>query len=1262
MKRFCWLLSCLLFVSSSVYSQQILKDRTIEWKQPRTYHYRVDEHHRLSGQYFYFEGARYFDHSTRLPYYYELIPVNPKGGYRVKIINRQYRKLDKGVNLTGEARRQIADSAVVQMQKTFDRNRPFLQVQFVPIRRHPVTGEMEGLEKFDLVVERILPLEKSTALPSRSSVAPSVLRQGQWVQLRIDRNGIYRISHSRLEELGFKDPSRVRLYGNSSGMLEIGNDTTPDYRLHPIPVFLEKGSDGIFNDGDHLYFYGKDPHLWRYDKQADVFRQRRHIYTNYSYYYLTSGQPSAMEAIEQPAGSPARVVNTFPDFLHHEKDERNLIQSGQQFFGAYFDVRTSRSFDFDFPNIRTDQPVRVEMKFISRSAASSTAALSYEGQQVLDIEIAPVSYNFTGYYARSGKGQGEFPAANDQLSLRVDYQKGTPSAEGWLDYITVNAVRQLEMAGDQMHFRHRLSGAGEVVALNLSGAAEGLRIWEVTDDRSVRRITQWEKDDDTRRFRIRGDTTFRDFIAFYPQKAPEPDFLGEVDAQNLHGMEPQDMMIVTKERFRSQAEKLADLHRRSGGFQVGIATDQQIYNEFSSGKPDPASIRNFLRMLYGRSTPRDSLKYLLLLGDGSYDNRDSGDSRFLMTYQSKQSLHYARSFVSDDFFGLLDQGDHVERSPSGLIDLGIGRFPVREVAEAEALIDKVERYMDPGHWGPWLNRVCFVADDEDNSLHMRDADRLADVVTQQHPSFDLEKIYFDAYQQEITATGARYPGVSRQINEAINNGVLLFNYTGHGGERHLAHERVLTREDIRSWSNNDRLPLFMTATCEFTRFDDPNLVSAGEEVFLKPDGGSIASFSTTRLVYASLNYDLNRTFYNHVFKRDANGEPLRLGDVVRLTKNQAGSSNNKRNFSLFGDPALQMPLGSYRVQVDSIRPADTLKALEEVTLHGSVVRPDGSPATDFAGSMHVRFLDKPREVQTLNNDGQGSFQFQVRDNLLFSGSAPVKQGVFTSQWIVPRDLLPEVAPGKMIFWGRSQKKRAQGSNNDRYVGGFAGNQLNDQQGPAIELFMNDRNFVSGGITDENPTLIASLSDSSGINTSRSGVGHDITMILNQDTRQQYVLNKYYQAGEGSYRNGELRYQLSDLDKGRHELTLKAWDINNNPSATTLEFTVSESDNLKISKVLNYPNPFTERTAFYFEHNRPGTLLDVMIRVLTVSGKLVRSIHTQVHSDGFRAGPIPWDGKDDFGDRIGRGVYIYQLKVRSASGETAEKIEKLVILK
>ncbi|MBS3807710.1 MAG: type IX secretion system sortase PorU [Bacteroidales bacterium] len=1264
MKRIYWVVLFLFFSVSPLYSQQDLPGRHLQWQVPRDYHVRIDPNHELSGRSYYFEGARYFDPQTRLPWYYELIPVEGTSRYRVNLSNTRFKRLTGDVSLNDTARKQIGERIEVHSRLSFGRDRAYLQVYFMAVRRNPATGELQGVEDFDLNLERKDGAVKKSLTAQEEAVASSVLDQGQWIKLRIDKEGIYRIDYSTLEDLGMRDASSLALYGNSSGLLDIANDTTPEYRLEPIPIHLEKGSDGIFGKGDYILFFGRDPDRWVYQQDQGRFICQPHPYTGSGYYYLTLNSSGAdrLENLDQPSGTPQAEVTTFPDYRHHEQEKRNLIQSGQQWFGEYFDVQTTRTFEFDIPNIIPDQPVQVSGRFVSRSAARSTFFVYHEQEQLLGASIDPVSYNFTGYYARKSSGSGSFLPSGDNLKLQVEYRKGTPSAEGWLDYLTVNAVRELRMTGSQMVFRHKGTPANQVARLHLKDASEGLEIWEVTGDHNTRRIDGVTRQGDELQFSILSGNHFRSFVAFNPEDVFTPEVVGRIENQDLHGMGSVDMLVVSKHRFLPQAERVADLHRSHDGLEVGVVTDQQIFNEFAAGKPDPSAVRNFVRMLYRRSDSQDSLKYLLLFGDGSYDNREAGTSPYLITYQSGESLHYSRSFVSDDFFGLLDATDHIEQSPSGLIDIGIGRFPVMETSEARQVVDKIERYLNRENWGPWLNNLLFAADDEDNNLHMRDADRLAQQVESDHPRFNIQKVYFDSYSQQITASGARYPQVNQEINEQINNGVLLFNYTGHGGEHHLAHERILTKDDIRSWSNNSRLPLFMTATCEFTRFDDPDYTSAGEEVFLKSDGGSIASFSTTRLVYASLNYALNRIFYDYVFEKDSRGNPLCLGEVMRLTKNFAGTSNNKRNFSLFGDPALTMLLGRYQVQADSLTPADTLKALDRVRLHGSVRNADGSFADDFGGTMHLRVYDKNRSRQTLNNDGDGIFQYQSRDNLLFSGKSTVVDGTFTSEWVVPRDILPQVARGKMIFFGQDQEHLARGSYRDHYVGGFSDQVLQDQQGPVIELYMNDQDFVSGGITDENPTLIASFTDSSGINTARSAAGHDITLTLDNNPQDQYVLNRYYQAEENDYQKGKLRYQLSSLDKGRHELVLKAWDINNNPSTRTLEFTVSESDNLQIRKVLNYPNPFTERTAFYFEHNRPDELLDVMIQILTVSGKLVKSIHTQVQTTGFRAGPIHWDGRDDFGDRIGRGVYVYKLKIRSAQGEIAEKIQKLVILK
>jgi len=1261
-----FLFFCLLVSAAS--AQKKLTEQTINWQPPRHYRVQPDAHHHRSGQYYHFEHARYFNHQTLLPYYYTLIPLNQPHDYRVKLANQQFRELNRQVQLNDAARKSLEDQVIVDSRLSYERNRPYLQVKFVPIRKNPSTGTLEGLEQFDLILEAPPDdLKKSYGeVPApQTSAEPSPLLRGEWVKLRIDETGVYRLSYSTLKDIGVEEPASVAVYGNHTGVLNTDNQTTPSYRLHPVPVYVEKGKDGQFGKGDHVFFFGRSPDQWEYLPASDRFVHRKHPYTDYNYYYLNVSGDDAGESVDmldQPSGTAEVQVRSFPDYRHYEEDRHNLIQSGRRWFGTYFDVSTAQSYDFQFPNIKKDEPVRVWADFASRSAAASSFALYNGDNNLFTTPIRPVSYTFTGYYARMGAGSGSFLADQDELTLTLEYQKGTPSAEGWLNAITLNAVRQLRMTGKQMLFRYKASDPGTLARLHIEDVQADAKIWEVTQRYPTQRIGDIDKQGDQWSFTIRGDTLYREFIAFNPEKTPAPKVMGKVEKQNLHGMGPKNMVIVTKEKFDRQASRLAQMHRRRDGFKVGVVSDREVYNEFSAGKPDPAAIRNFVRMIYRKSTPRDSLKYLLLLGDGSYNNRESANSPFLITYQSEESLHYSRSFVSDDFFGLLDRQDDIEADFSGLMDIGVGRLPVTEVAEARQVVDKIDRYMNRENWGPWLNRICFVADDQDNNLHMRDADKLAQQVASNHPQFNIEKVYFDAYPQQITASGATYPEVSREINEQINNGILLFNYTGHGGERHLAHERVLTKEDIASWRNDSRLPLFMTATCEFTRFDDPDFTSAGEKVFLKPDGGSIASFSTTRLVYASLNYELNRVFYQYVFRKDRQGKPMRLGDVVRLTKKHAGTSNNKRNFSLFGDPALQMPLGQYQVQTDSITPGDTLQALDRVKLHGSVRGNNGSLARDFDGTLHLRVYDKKRQRQTLNNDQQTPFSYETRDNLLFSGKSRVSQGRFTSEWVVPRDLLPEIRQGKMIYFAHSGSRLARGYYRDYLVGGFSQRQLNDSKGPSIDLYMNDKQFVSGGITHQNPTLIATLTDSSGINTTRSGAGHDITMTLDNDPQKQYVLNSYYQASENAYQRGKLTYQLSDLDKGRHELQLKAWDINNNPSSTSISFTVSASDELKINKVLNYPNPFTEQTAFYFEHNRPGTLLDVRIQILSVSGQLVKTIHRQIQTSGFRAGPIQWNGRDDFGDRIGRGVYLYKLKARSPSGQTAEKIQKLVILK
>ncbi len=569
--------------------------------------------------------------------------------------------------------------------------------------------------------------------------------------------------------------------------------------------------------------------------------------------------------------------------------------------------------------------------------------------------------------------------------------------------------------------------------------------------------------------------------------------------------------------------------------------------------------------------------------------------------------------------------------------------------------------------GDWRNTLCFIGDDEDFNTHMTQADALAKSVEQKRPGFIIAKIYLDAYQQVITSSGQRYPDVNEAINQRINKGALIINYTGHGGENGLAHERILEINDIMSWDNKDKYPLFITATCEFSRFDDWEHTSAGEYVLLNPEGGGVALLSTTRLVYSGPNHALNEQFYNFAFEKNDDQQYLRLGDIIRLTKNNSGAGINRRSFALLGDPAVILNYPKYKISATAINgipvteDSDTLKALEKVTVSGIIEDDGGNVFTSYTGTLYPTVFDKVSVITTLANDGGIPFTFSIRNRVLYKGKASITNGVFNFDFIVPKDISYNYGPGKISFYGNDISTDANGSFDGVIIGGSSDSISGDNDGPVMRIFMNDDKFVFGGTTDENPRILVYISDSSGINTVGTGIGHDLTAILDDKTVNPIVLNDYYEADKDSYQSGKITYQLKKLEVGAHKLTVKVWDVHNNSSEDFTEFIVAPSEDIIIKNLLNYPNPFTTSTSFYFEHNQPSAELDVLIQVFTVSGKLVKTIESQVTATGYRCGPFVWDGLDDFGSRIGRGVYIYRLKVRTNSGKTIEKFEKLVIL-
>jgi hypothetical protein len=1122
-------------------------------------------------------------------------------------------------------------------------------------------------------------LHAQKAMHSYSS--SSVLSSGEWFRIAITTDGIYRIDYSRLKQLGLTYPSNPRIYGNNSGQLSYYNDNSETDDLKELPIYTFTGNDGILNEGDYILFFGRGTHRWNYDEKSGKFDFLRHNYSDTAFYFITSAPTTGKRVTAGTEPSlPANYNSSESDALYiHELETENLIRSGREWFEP---ISTSKgiSINPDFKDLVLSEKIKCTIRAVARASVPTQFRL-YEGESVRkSLQVSPVNlYDFTGIFAEITDSAGTFQStsASPVFEIRF-YNNGEAGAKGWIDYVKLQGRRSNSFTGSLMLFRDSRSiGSGRITGFTIKSQINDVSVWDVSDPYNSKQIL-FSRAGDNIYFKTKNDS-LKTFIAFTPANSLIPSIKPTpLPHQNLHGSEPADMIIITHPVFRAYAAKLADIHLKNSGLVSQVVTVEQVYNEFSGGIPDIVAIRNFLRMKYikqaGTSHP---LKYLLLFGDGSYENKTlpPDNPNFVPTYQSQNSNVITASFASDDFYGLLDDG---EGEADGTEDIGIGRLPVSDTVQAGIMLFKIKEYLNPVNNGDWKNIICLTADDEDGNIHVSDAEGLASVLKDSVPVYNIDKIYLDAFRQVTTVNGQSYPEANKAINDRINSGCLIFNYTGHGSETGLAHERVVKTEDINAWKNGGKLPLFITATCEFSRFDDieTNVVthlmtgktSAGEMVLLNKNGGAIALMSTTRVVFSAPNYFLNKSIFNYAFSRDESGNSLRLGEIIRIAKNNSGGGPNKRNFTLLGDPALKLAFPWYgKIMTDSINKVsvknkiDSLKALSLVTVSGHIEDNQGTLKKSFSGVVSPLVYDKENIIKTLANDGGQIIEFNLRNNVLFSGNTTAKEGRFRFTFIVPRDINYSFGTGKISYYAHDNKEDMNGCFNNVIVGGFANTTITDTSGPEIKLYMNDTLFKNGGITDQNPRLLAIIEDKGGINTTGSGIGHDITGYVDKDINRSVVLNNYYVNDPDNYKRGKIFYNLSGLSVGNHSLTLKAWDNFNNSTEESILFVVDSGDKFVLKNLLNYPNPFFRETSITADHNRPDNEFDVIIDVFNLSGRIIRVIKTKVSSAGYVLPPVVWDGNDSGGNRVGKGIYPYTVKVSTSTGESAMASGRMIIL-
>ena len=1109
----------------------------------------------------------------------------------------------------------------------------------------------------------------------------SVLSQGKWFKIGVTNDGIYRLDFSRIKELGLEYPSNPRIYANNQGQLSyFNNDPKPD-DLKEISISLNSGSDNVFNEGDYLLFYGKGTHRWNYNQDEKEYEYLRHNYSDTAWYFITSSiVPGKPVAGHQPAEVASTYTsNSFDALFIHEIETENIIKSGREWYQPVSSPG-SLLINPEFTNIITTEKINFKIRLLARSSVPVSFRF-YEGQSLLASKmVSEVNMlSTTGTYARIDSVSGSYNTTSTSPSYELKfYNNGETGSKAWIDYITLIGRAESVFSGNTIQISDSKSvSPGSTTEYIIRSSIPAPIIWDVTDPSNVRKMDCTYTNGNIL-FKANSEI-LRTFIIFTIDKAQRPFIKTEaVPNQNIHSSLPADMVIVCHPLFLKQAERLAQIHFENSGLVSLIVTPEQIYNEFSGGIPDIVAIRNFLRMMYlkYKNNPH-STKYLLLFGDGSFENKTlpPKNPNFIPTYQTSNSNVIVSSFTSDDFYCLLDDG---EGEYFGTEDLGVGRLPVSDTTQAGNIVRKIKLYISGSVNGKWKNIISMVADDEDNNTHMIDSEGLAALINTENPSFNIDKIYLDAFRQTTSANGQSYPDATKAINDRINAGCLIFNYIGHGNELGLAHERVVKTEDINNWKNISALPLFITATCEFGRFDDVefNLLtreisgknSAGELVLNNPDGGGIALMTTTRIVYSSPNYILNKNIYQYAFDLDSDGNALRLGDIIRLAKLNSGDGMNKRNFSLLGDPAVRLAYPwNGKVMTDSIngiavsQGIDSLKALSVITISGHIDNNSGNLISNFNGVVYPSVYDKISKVRTLANDGGLTMEYDTRNNILFNGKTTVENGRFRFTFMVPRDIDYSFGKGKISYYAGDENSGMAGYFDKFIVGGFNNTVNSDTTGPLINLYMNDTLFRNGGMTDKYPVLLARIEDEGGINSTGSGIGHDITITLNRMENQKIVLNSFFETDFDNYQKGKVEYKLGEMNNGKNSVTLKAWDNFNNSSEATIVFMVRTEEGFLLNNILNYPNPFTSETWITAEHNRPDKELDICISIFNLNGSIIKRITTSVTSVGYKIPPIYWDGLTDNGKKAAKGIYPYRITIKTDDNETVTGTGRLMIL-
>ncbi|MCD8318959.1 MAG: type IX secretion system sortase PorU [Paraprevotella sp.] len=1160
------------------------------------------------------------------------------------------------------------------------RKRGMLDVSFVPIVRRD--GKYYKLMSFKMNLIRHPKLQVRASLAVTRSASGryadnSVLDQGRWVKIGITEDGVYRLTVSDLKRMGFNDVSRVKLFGYGGHVQDEAIDADTDFDdLEEVP---------LYRDDRGVLFFGKGLVSWSIPNSRGRSVHRVNTYAKQACYFLTEGDSPMTISVGNSGVSATKTLNYTPANVLYHKEEYSWYRTGRMFYeAANYALSNSHTYQLPVEDPMSSSAANgvLTVCFTAASPSGSVQVRpTVDGVSLTPMKIGSIPSEYeaavqnTTTYSLSSLREG---TAGTQVTLA-----STSGVEARLGYLELSYHRQLKMREPYLYIRHTEESASNL-AIDANGRS-GIKVWRL--GRRGEPMTEMQGTWSGSTYNVPVSDPTREYVAVdVNADFPSPTYIGTVANQNLHATGPTDMVIIipASGKLYAQAERIAEAHRNKEGLRVQIVRADQIYNEYSSGTPDATAYRRFMKMLYDRAeTEADMPRYLLLFGDGVWDNRMvTTDTRglnpddYLLCYESDNSLSHTSGFVMEEYYGLLDDGEGNDLKLNKS-DLGVGRFPVTTEAEAKIMVDKTLDYMENKNAGAWKNDICVLGDDGDYNDHIHKAEMISKLVEENYPALQVNRIYWDAYKRKSSATGNTYPGVVSDIKTQMDNGCLMVNYTGHANPRELSHELVLRLDDFSSFSSN-KVPLWITAACDVSPFDmeEDNI---GERAVLNTKGAAVAFLGTTRTVYSSANSMMNRSFTKYVLGRDESGRRNTIGDALRLAKvdlltvsGLRDTTSNKLHYILLGDPALKLGVPEYNLVIDSINgqpvgenlPSADFKAGSIARIVGHVT--DGvseSPVSDYSGVVSASIFDSKTEVTCLNNDGTSNppVTYFTRDKRLYSGNDSIRNGMFSMTFPIPMDIKYSGESGRISLYAidNSKLREANGYSENVTVGGSGDDLAADKEGPKITAYLNREDFVSGGTVNATPYFVALLEDQSGINVANTAVGHDLELSIDGNSATTYILNDVYENAFGDYSKGQLAYIIPTLSDGKHTLTFRAWDMMNNSSTVTLDFNVNGHASPELINVACTDNPARTQTTFMIHYDRPGITCDFTIEVFEFSGrKLWTHEEEGLSSDGVY--PVTWNLTTSAGMPLSTGVYLYRVSVSTPDSKAVSRANKIII--